>query len=80
MIDKEKVAQLLEEIRPSLQGHGGDVQLVEVSDDGVVKVMLDGACSGCPMAQLTVKEGIEARLKEEIPEVKEVVAVEPEPE
>ncbi len=78
MIDREKVSQLLEDIRPSLQSHGGDVQFVDVTDDGVVKVVLEGACKGCPMAALTVKEGIEARLKEEIPEITEVVPVEAE--
>ena len=76
MIDREKVSQLLEDIRPSLQSHGGDVQFVDVTDD--VKVVLEGACKGCPMAALTVKEGIEARLKEEIPEITEVVPVEAE--
>ena len=78
MIDREKVTQLLEEIRPSLQSHGGDVQFVDVTEDGVVKVTLEGACKGCPMATLTVKEGIEARLKEEMPEITEVLPVEAE--
>ena len=77
MIDKEKVAKLLEDvIRPALQSHGGDVQLVEITDDGVVKVMLEGACKGCPMAQMTVKRGVQTTLQQEVPEVKEVVAVE----
>ena len=71
---KEKVEEVLEKIRPMLQMDGGDVELVEV-EDGTVKVRLVGACGGGPMSTLTLKRGIEARLKEEIPEVKEVVAV-----
>jgi len=62
MIDKEKVAEVLDAIRVALQSHGGDVKLVEVTDDGIVKVALQGACKGCPMAQLTIKRGVEARL------------------
>lgn len=76
MIDKEKVAQVLESIRPTLQSHGGDVQLVEVCDDGVVRVALQGACHGCPMAAITISRGVQARLQQEIPDVTEVVAVE----
>lgn len=72
---KEKVKKVLETIRPALQADGGDVELVDVKDDGVVEVRLKGACSGCPMATLTLKRGIEKRLKDEIPEVKEVVSV-----
>jgi len=71
---KEKVQEALDKIRPMLQRDGGDVELVDV-DDGVVKVRLVGACGGCPMSTLTLKRGIEAKLKEEIPEVKEVVSV-----
>jgi Fe-S cluster biogenesis protein NfuA len=71
---REKVEQVLEKIRPSLQADGGDVELVDV-EDGVVKVRLQGACSGCPMSQLTLKAGIEATLKREIPEIKSVEAV-----
>ena len=74
MMDKEKVEEVLATIRPMLQRDGGDVELVEV-EDGTVKVKLTGACGGCPMATMTLKRGIEARLKEEIPEVKEVVSV-----
>jgi len=73
---KEKVAEAIEVIRPMLQADGGDIELVEVLDDGVVRVRLQGACSGCPMAQLTLKRGVEARLKEDIPEVVSVEAVE----
>jgi len=72
---KEKVANILDKIRPSLQADGGDVKLVEVTDDGVVKVELQGACKGCPMSTLTVKNGIEKTLKQHIPEVKEVISV-----
>ena len=71
----EKVESVLNKIRPLLQRDGGDVELVEVTSDGVVKVRLTGACGGCPMSQMTLKMGIEKALKEEIPEVKEVVAV-----
>ena len=72
---QEKVETALRKIRPSLQADGGDVELVEVTDDGVVKVRLTGACSGCPMAQMTLKAGIEKVLKEEVSEVKMVEAV-----
>lgn len=68
----EKVKKALEKVRPSLQADGGDVELVEVTEDGVVKVRLQGACAGCPMSQMTLKMGIEQMLKEEIPEVKSV--------
>jgi Fe-S cluster biogenesis protein NfuA len=71
---KEQVEDVLAKVRPMLQRDGGDVELVDV-EDGVVKVRLTGACGGCPMATLTLKRGIEAKLKEEIPEVKEVVSV-----
>lgn len=64
-----QVTAVLEEIRPHLQADGGDVELVEVTEDGIVKVTLTGACSGCPMAQITLKNGIEKRLKEKIPGV-----------
>jgi Fe-S cluster biogenesis protein NfuA len=72
---KEKVAEFLNNVRPKLQADGGDVELVDIDDDGIVKVKLRGACSGCPMAQMTLKMGIERYLKENIPGVKEVVAV-----
>ena len=71
---KEKVAAVLEQIRPNLQADGGDVELVGV-DEGVVSLKLTGACNGCPMASMTLKMGIERVLKGQIPEVKEVVAV-----
>ncbi len=65
---KEKVQNALNKIRPSLQADGGDVELVDVQN-GVVKVRLQGACKGCPMSQMTLKNGIEKMLKKEIPEV-----------
>ena len=74
-MDKDKVAEVLDKIRPALQADGGDIELVEVTDDGVVRVKLQGACAGCPMSTLTLKNGIERILKQEIPEVKEVIAV-----
>lgn len=73
---KEQVEKALGEIRTFLQADGGDVQLVEVSEDGLVKVRLTGACFGCPMSVMTLKNGIERILKREVPTVKEVVAVE----
>lgn len=72
---KEKVQQALNKIRPMLQADGGDVEFVDVVD-GVVKVRLQGACAGCPMSQMTLKNGIEKLLKEEIPEVKSVESAE----
>ena len=71
---KEKVEATLNKIRPALQADGGDVELVDVND-GVVSVKLTGACNGCPMASMTLKMGIERILAQEVPEVKEVVAV-----
>jgi len=71
---EERVEAVLEEIRPALQADGGDVELVDVIE-GVVKVRLKGACSGCPMSTITLKQGIERLLKERLPEVKEVIAV-----
>ncbi len=73
---KEKIEKVIDEqIRPGLQMDGGDIELVDVGDDGVVKVRLTGACGGCPMSQLTMTMGVERILKENIPEVKSVVAV-----
>ena len=71
----EKVEKALSKVRPSLQADGGDVELVEVNDDGVVKVKLTGACAGCPMSQMTLKMGIERILKKEVPGVTIVEAV-----
>jgi Fe-S cluster biogenesis protein NfuA len=72
---KEKVESALEKIRPALQADGGNVELVEVTPEGIVKVKLAGACCGCPMSQMTLKMGIGKSLKKEVPEVKDVVEV-----
>lgn len=72
---KERVQEALQKVRPFLQRDGGDVELVEVTEDGIVKVKLQGACAGCPGAIQTLKMGIERVLKEAVPEVKEVVQV-----
>ncbi len=72
---KNKVQEVLDKIRPNLQADGWDVELVEVTDDGIVKVRLTGACHGCPMSQLTLKNGIERLLLKEIPALKGVEAV-----
>ena len=72
---KEKVEAALNKVRPALMADGGNVELVDVQEDGVVKVKLLGACGSCPMSQLTLKRGVEARLKAKIPEVREVIAV-----
>lgn len=74
MTMKEKVQAVMDKIRPMLQADGGDVELVEV-ENGIVKVRLTGACKGCPMSQMTLKNGIERLLKKEIPEVKSVESV-----
>ncbi len=72
---KERVEEVLDLIRPMLQADGGDVELVDVSENGVVSVKLTGACGSCPMSTMTLKMGIERNLMEQIPEVKEVVQV-----
>lgn len=69
---KEKVQEVINEIRPNLQADGGDIELVDVTEDGTVKVRLKGACSGCPGAAMTLKMGVERLLKKRIPEVKGV--------
>jgi len=71
---REKVEAALAEIRPALQADGGDVELVEVND-GTVKLKLTGHCAGCPMASMTLKNGVERVVKERVPEVKEVIAI-----
>ncbi len=71
---KEKVERVIDKIRQYLQADGGDIELVEV-EDGIVKVKLLGACKGCPMAQMTIQQGVEKAIKKEVPEVKSVVAV-----
>ena len=72
---KEKVEKAIQELKPHLQADGGDVELVDVTDDGVVKVRLLGACEGCPMREMTLTHGITRFLKKKVPEVKEVQAV-----
>jgi Fe-S cluster biogenesis protein NfuA len=72
---EQKVKMIIDSIRPNLQGHGGDVELVATENGKTVKVRLQGACSGCPGARMTLKMGIERLLKEKIPQVKEVIAV-----
>ncbi len=72
---KEKVKKALEELRPHLKADGGDVELVEVTEDGVVKVRLLGACEGCPMREMTLTHGITRFIKKKVPDVKEVQAV-----
>jgi Fe-S cluster biogenesis protein NfuA len=74
VIMREKVEAALEQVRPTLKADGGDVQLIDVKD-GVVTLKLTGACGGCPMATMTLKGGIERVIKEQVPEVKEIVAV-----
>jgi Fe-S cluster biogenesis protein NfuA len=74
-IDRERVEEAIDKIRPALQADGGDVELVDIADSGIVKVRLKGACAGCPMAEMTLRGGIERTLKQEIPEVKGVEAV-----
>jgi Fe-S cluster biogenesis protein NfuA len=72
---KAEVEKVLETVRPALQADGGDVELVEVTDDGIVKVRLKGACGSCPMSTMTLKMGIEKAVIEKIPAIKEVVQV-----
>lgn len=71
---REKIEKVIAEIRPALEADGGNIELIDV-EDGIVKVKLVGACGSCPMSQLTLKRGVEARLKAKIPEIKEVIAV-----
>ena len=72
---EEQIKVALENVRPSLQADGGDVEFVSVNEEGVVSVKLTGACGNCPMAQMTLKNGIEGYLKKEIPEVSSVIGV-----
>ena len=72
---KERVEEVLDQVRPTLQADGGDIDLLDVTEDGIVKVQLTGACGSCPFSTMTLKHGVEARLKDMIPEVKEVVAI-----
>ncbi len=72
---QDRVVRILNLIRPAVQSDGGDVELIDISDDGVVKIRLHGACVGCPSSSVTLKLGIERNLKEHIPEITSVVAV-----
>lgn len=72
---REEVQAALDLVRPQLQADGGDAEIVDVTDDGVVRLRLTGACGGCPMSQMTLKMGIERILKEKVPTVKSVEAV-----
>jgi len=74
-MDKAKVLEALQQVRPTLQRDGGDVELVGIEEDGTVKVRLKGACGSCPMSTMTLKNGVEKFLKQQVPEVKEVVQV-----
>jgi Fe-S cluster biogenesis protein NfuA len=78
---KSRVLEVLDSVRGALQADGGDVELVEVIEDqGIVKVRLTGACGGCPMAQMTLQMGIERVIKQQVPEIKQVLAVQDTPE
>jgi len=72
---KAEVEKIIKEIQPSLRADGGDIELVDVDEEGVVKVRLKGACAGCPMSKMTLELGVERYLKSRIPEVKKVVSV-----
>lgn len=72
---RKRVEEVLTKVRPQLQADGGDVELVDITEDGVVKLRLTGACVGCPMAQMTLRMGIERLLKRDVPEIKGVEAI-----
>jgi len=72
---RERIEKALDKVRPMLQADGGNVELVEVTPDGVVKLKLTGTCGCCPMSQMTLKMGVEKILKQEVPEIKEVIAL-----
>jgi Fe-S cluster biogenesis protein NfuA len=72
---REQIEDALNKVRPSLQADGGDVELVDVDEEGVVRVRLTGACAGCPMSQMTLKMGIEKVLKQNVPEISSVESV-----
>jgi len=75
MISRERVQEVLDKVRPALQADGGDCELINVREDNVIEVRLQGACGSCPMSVLTLKVGIESVMKDEIPEVVEVISV-----
>jgi Fe-S cluster biogenesis protein NfuA len=72
---RERVAEIIKELRPAVQGDGGDIELVDIDERGVVSVRLHGACIGCPSSGMTLKVGVEQSLKSRIPEVREVICV-----
>lgn len=72
---KKRVSLAIEEVRPSLQADGGDIRFVEITEDNIVKVELQGACNGCPMAQMTLKQGVENYIKKTIPEIESVESI-----
>ena len=72
---KGEVEKIIKEIQPSLRADGGDIELVDVDDEGIVKVRLKGACAGCPMSKMTLELGVERYLKARVPQVKKVVVV-----
>lgn len=72
---REQIEQALEKIRPALERDGGGIELVDVEEDGIVRVRLTGACGGCPMSQMTLKQGVERIVKQMVPEVKAVESV-----
>ena len=74
---RDRVRDVIEEIRPFIQRDGGDIELVDVTDDGQVSVRLQGACVGCPMSQITMTQGVARRIQERVPEITEVVQVPP---
>jgi Fe-S cluster biogenesis protein NfuA len=75
MLDRTKVQEAIDRVRPYLRRDGGDVTLVEITEDNVVRVKLSGACGGCPMSMMTLKGGIEAEIRRSVPELKSVEAV-----
>jgi len=72
---REKIEAALDKIRPMLMADGGNVELIDAGSDGTIKVRLTGACGGCPMSQMTLKQGVERVIREEVPEVKEIISV-----
>ncbi|MBL7128527.1 MAG: NifU family protein [Ignavibacteria bacterium] len=74
-LTNERVEEILNKVRPYLQADGGDIELVDITDDDIIKVKLTGACHGCPMSQMTLRAGVERALMSELPEVKRVEAV-----
>ncbi len=72
---RERVEKVIEMIRPYLKADGGDIQLIDVTDDGIVKVQMLGMCGGCPFAQITLQNTVEASIKKEVPEIKQVISI-----